>query len=83
MHVIDQNISNLYLLCIHGDEHKLGQVFRNLLSNALKFTPPNGTVCLTVESLNSVEEGAANISNNQMWLTVSVMDTGPGISQVL
>ena len=33
---------------LYADTHKLSQVFRNLVSNALKFTPMGGTVTLSV-----------------------------------
>jgi signal transduction histidine kinase len=86
---MDQSIPNLERLCIDGDEHKLGQVFRNLLSNALKFTPVNGSVYLKVDSLESCDEEASEDDSTHsvgivtlMWLTVSVTDTCPGISRV-
>jgi PAS domain S-box-containing protein len=51
------------------DSDKIIQVLNNLIGNAIKFTPANGTI--TVE---------AKIYNNQE-LVVSVQDTGIGISQ--
>ena len=36
---------------VYGDKHKLGQVIRNLVSNALKFTPRDGTVTIKAECL--------------------------------
>ena len=33
---------------LHADKHKLSQVIRNLISNALKFTPQGGKVNIAV-----------------------------------
>ena len=56
-----------------ADEQRLSQVITNLLSNACKFTPEQGsiTVDATVE-----EEG----ENGEIRLRMSVKDTGIGIS---
>lgn len=35
-------------LLVHVDTNRVQQVFRNILSNALKFTPPGGTITITV-----------------------------------
>jgi len=51
---------------IRADERKVRQVVFNLLSNALKFTPPGGQVGVDARALNGTVE-------------VAVSDTGPGI----
>ena len=51
---------------ILGDEARIGQVFTNLIGNAIKFTPNNGEVNIKVEADGNL-------------LHVEVIDTGPGI----
>ena len=51
---------------ILGDEARMGQVFTNLIGNAIKFTPNNGEVSVKVEADGHL-------------LHVEVIDTGPGI----
>jgi signal transduction histidine kinase/CheY-like chemotaxis protein len=55
--------------CVMGDSERLQQVFWNLLSNAVKFTPKNGRVRVSVQSVGSRVE-------------VAVADTGLGIDAV-
>jgi signal transduction histidine kinase/CheY-like chemotaxis protein len=52
--------------CVLGDPGRLQQVFWNLLFNAVKFTPKNGRVRASVQSVDS------NVD-------VVISDTGPGI----
>jgi signal transduction histidine kinase/CheY-like chemotaxis protein len=54
---------------VMGDPERLQQVFWNLLSNAVKFTPKNGRVRVSVQSVGSRVE-------------VAVGDTGLGIDAV-
>lgn len=54
---------------LEGDPARLGQIVRNLLANALKFTPPGGHVELAVEPS---EGGEAKLA---------VTDTGRGIPE--
>ena len=42
--ISEPEIPDIEDIYIEGDRHKLGQVIRNLLSNALKFTPSGGNV---------------------------------------
>jgi signal transduction histidine kinase len=51
---------------IRGDKTRLAQVVGNLVSNAIKYTPTNGTVEVT-----------AGVGEQQVWIQIS--DDGPGI----
>jgi signal transduction histidine kinase len=53
---------------VNADEHMISAVLRNLLTNAIKFTPDGGTVELVVEKLD----------NNYR---IKVEDTGVGMAQ--
>jgi PAS domain S-box-containing protein len=57
-------------LVVDGDEHRLAQVFGNLLTNAAKYTPPGGAVDVT-----AAREGAR--------VRVVVRDSGVGIDPEL
>jgi len=52
---------------VQGDAFRLKQVFDNLISNAIKFTPKNGTVTVVMTKTGKDAR-------------VSIKDTGPGIS---
>ena len=62
--------SNLPLMI--GDADRIGQIFINLIGNAIKFTPDNGQV--TVRISQSLQNGSATDGFH-----VEVIDTGPGI----
>jgi signal transduction histidine kinase len=53
---------------VWADADKVTQVLMNLLGNALKFTPADGQVTVTV-----AHDGVA-------WVQIAVADTGPGIA---
>jgi signal transduction histidine kinase len=59
---------------VDADEVRLHDVFLNLVSNAVKFTRPGGTVRVVVEIESSGEPGARPVR-------VDVIDTGIGIPQ--
>lgn len=58
---------------VQADRHMLEMIIRNLVSNALKFTPRGGQITLT-ESYNGRESQPG-------FVKVSVQDTGVGIKQ--
>jgi signal transduction histidine kinase/DNA-binding response OmpR family regulator len=59
---------------IQGDQLRLNQLFVNILSNAVKFTPVEGSVGLQLRELESLKEGHARYE-------FIVSDTGIGMSQ--
>jgi len=55
-------------LVVPGIESRLGQVFRNLIMNAISFSPPGGTIQITAEPAGE-------------YVNVIVDDDGPGIPE--
>ena len=70
--VIIKFISRVDSLSVNVDKVKIEEVIDNLLSNALKFTPANGSIVLTIDLEKSEYTESA---------IVSVADTGVGISE--
>ena len=62
---------------VMADEGRLVQALTNLLSNALKFTPPGGTIRLTGEK---VSEGTDPLAPVRPQVVICVSDNGPGIA---
>ncbi|MCL1929302.1 MAG: ATP-binding protein [Treponema sp.] len=63
---------NVFERMILGDELRFSQVFLNLLSNSVKFTPEGGTVSVKFDPLET---------NNKTILKVEVKDSGIGMSK--
>ncbi|MFC2152704.1 response regulator [Bacteroidota bacterium] len=61
--------NNLFL---HADKNMLDTVIRNLISNAIKFTPKGGDITITSKTITD--------KNNQQFAEISVKDSGVGIS---
>ena len=56
-------------LCIESDAQWIAQILVNLVSNAIKFTPPSGRIVVSVEALPEME-----------IMKLSVSDSGIGIA---
>ena len=56
-----------------GDEVRISQVLMNILSNAVKFTPPGGTIAMNVSQ-------TVVASGRQATTTISIADTGCGMT---
>ena len=69
---------------IYADAVRIQQVLRNLLNNALRFTPPDGCVTISARVNNHPIETAAaeSIEPNevQQQIEVQIRDTGYGIA---
>ena len=59
---------------VMADVTKVEEIFVNILSNAVKYTPSNGSITVDVDELECDEPG-------YMIVRTSVMDTGIGMSQ--
>ncbi len=57
---------------ISVDSQKIAQVFTNILSNALKFTPADGTVKITITS-------SKDAAGSNEFIQTSIINDGPGI----
>jgi signal transduction histidine kinase len=52
------------------DSMRLGQVFGNILDNAIEFTPADGSIDIVIDG-------------DDQWVTVTITDSGPGIEKDL
>lgn len=84
--IIDQNVSLLHLMSIKKsqevvcdidasieilcDKNMVSSVIRNIMNNAMKFTPEKGKISI-----------AAEINEEKNSVTISISDTGIGISE--
>ena len=59
---------------IEVDPMRVGEVFTNLLHNAVRHTPPGGSVVVSAERADAADAGGA------LGVAFAVADTGPGIA---
>ena len=70
---------------IEADKHKLSQVIRNFISNALKFTPAGGNITVrafVVERVLASRSSFVSVFPEASVFRVEVQDTGHGIAVV-
>ena len=72
---IDLNIHCNDIPRIISDEQRISQVIANLVSNAIKFTPENGSVTLSARLVEEPDE------NGSVVIEFAAKDTGIGISE--
>ncbi|MFT5172498.1 MAG: two-component system sensor histidine kinase BaeS [Gammaproteobacteria bacterium] len=53
-------------LCVHGDADRLAQLFRNILTNSLRYTDADGRLKI-------------DVVRNRNWVVVSFEDSSPGV----
>ena len=64
---------------LNGDEERLGQIFTNLVGNAIKFTPTDGEVTVKISHNKYPSEDTNSNTEEMEGVHVEVLDTGPGI----
>jgi len=62
------------LPAVETDPSLVSKIVGNLVSNAIKYTPPGGRVCLRAAVSSGSRPGSAGT-----WVAVEVCDTGPGV----
>lgn len=71
----DIHVDNIFVEDIWCDGVRLNQVLLNLLSNATKYTPEDGSICLSLVEKESPK------GEDYVRIYISVKDTGIGMSQ--
>lgn len=63
-----------------ADEDRLDQVFANLISNALRYTPAGGLIAIGCQLTDKPPDGLAPTTNGTLgWICFTVADDGSGI----
>lgn len=79
--LIDEKLPEIY-----ADIRRVEQIFSNLVSNALKFTPQNGEISVIASVVPAKDISLEQLINpiiipNMQYIKVSVIDNGIGIKQ--
>lgn len=70
---VDGGAAGEEALKVSGLEGRLGQVLRNLIDNAISFSPPGGRVLLTA--------GYQSLDRSSAMVVITIEDDGPGIPE--
>jgi diguanylate cyclase (GGDEF)-like protein len=67
---------------IYGDKDKIEQIFTNLISNAIRFTPEGGSITVSARLVNDSDKRPAKDNElDKNLIEISVEDTGIGIPE--
>jgi PAS domain S-box-containing protein len=66
---------------VSGDAVRLAQSVGNLLHNAAKFTPENGSVTIRVQLENAADAEGAEQGSGQQQVRIDIIDNGIGIER--
>ena len=69
------------LYFVQGDRDQLTRLFTNLISNAIQYTPPFGTVSVSLTQVSSTELHTKRNERAKEWGVVHVTDSGIGIAE--
>lgn len=72
---VEIRLANDQHISVFADKQRITQVLSNLLNNAIRFTKPQGTIYVAVQTIQGKDE------NNQVKVTVT--DTGSGIDRAV
>ena len=63
-----------------ADGERITQILRNLVSNAIKYTPDGGTIEISVEVMGSGQTFSLDTPIQNQFIKITVSDTGVGIA---
>ncbi|PLX78000.1 MAG: PAS domain-containing sensor histidine kinase [Desulfuromonas sp.] len=64
--------------CLWCDEERINQTLSNLVTNAIKFTPDEGTVTISTRMVEGSHSGTGD--DNAPYVEIAIKDTGIGIA---